>query len=60
MRKLISIVFFASLAAVSIGGCAAYNDKHDKGTDSEGMFGTKPELDQQEKEAQDSIKSHHQ
>jgi hypothetical protein len=59
MRKVIVTLFLAGLVAAPLCGCADWVEKHDKGTDAEGMFGHHPDLDQQEKEAKDSINAHH-
>jgi hypothetical protein len=59
MKKLIVTLFLAGLVAGPLCGCADWVEKHDKGTDAEGMFGHHPDLEQQEKEAKDSINAHH-
>jgi hypothetical protein len=59
MKKLIVTLFLAGLVAAPLCGCADWVEKHDKGTDAEGMFGHHPDLEQQEREAKDAIHAHH-
>ncbi len=57
MKKLITIIFFASLAAGSLSGCAA--DGHGLGADKPNYMGEHPEVDENEKLVNEEFKKEH-
>jgi hypothetical protein len=57
MKKLITIMFFASLAAGSLCGCAA--DGHGLGANTPSFMGEHPEVDENEKLVNEEFKKEH-
>jgi hypothetical protein len=57
MKKLITIIFFASLAAGSLSGCAT--DGHGLGANTPNFMGEHPEVDEDEKLVNEEFKKEH-